>query len=185
VTKVVVRVSGPAWTQANKVVLYANGKEIRQEKIEGASAGGVKWTGTWNLTTPPTDMFLVAVAEGPDGHKPFWPIAKPYQPQSADWRPGLLGLSGAVWVDGDKNGVRNSAKDYAEKVAAQAGGDLAALIQLLATFDEAVSVQAAALLYKKGMSLTGPEMTKALDMASPQTKSGFRIVIDELGTRAQ
>ncbi|MEX2232147.1 MAG: CehA/McbA family metallohydrolase [Cyclobacteriaceae bacterium] len=178
--KVAVRVSGPAWTRAGRVVLYANGKKIREEKIENKKATGVKWSGSWALTMPTHDIFLVAIADGPGGDMPFWPIAKPFQPTSPDWTPGVVGISGAVWLDADKNGKRNCAKDYAEYLSIQAGRDINQLIKNLASFDQAVAIQTAALLHKKGSNLTGPEITKALRRASPETKSAFQIVIREL-----
>lgn len=178
--KVRVTVSGPAWAAADSVALYANGQKIREEKIEDRYAAGVKWSGTWNLALPAHDVFLVTVATGPAPEKPFWPIAKPYQPVSPEWQPRILGLSGAVWVDADQNRMRNSARYYAERLLDEAGTDMDHLIRSLASFDQPVSVQAAALLYKSGKDLSGPEITRALTRASPQTYSGFKVVIEEL-----
>lgn len=176
-----VKVLGPAWTKAAKVRLYANGKQIREEDIENPEIGGTKWDGTWQLTTPAHDIFLVAVAEGPGEDKPYWPIAKPYQPASPEWIPRIFGISGAVWIDGDRNGKRNSALDYARALVAQAKGDPHALIQSLAAYDEAVAVQAAALLYQAGANLRGARLAKALRDAAPQTREGFRVVTDGVG----
>lgn len=178
--KVSVKVSGPSWTKADKVSLYANGKKIREAQITNGAAGGIKWSGEWNLTVPPHDIFLVAVAEGPGLPLPFWPIAKPYQPASPEWHPRVFSLTGAVWIDGDRNRERSSARHYAETLYRQAGNDMHALIQSLASFDEAVSVQAAALLHLKGKNLRGAEITKALRKASPETRSAFQTVINEL-----
>lgn len=181
--KISVRVAGPAWTRAERVVLYANGKKIREEKIEDQQAAGIKWSGSWNLTMPAHDVFLVALAEGPDSHAPYWPIGRPYQPTSPDWVGGIFGLSGAVWLDADRNGKRDAAGDYARKLHEQVAGDFAALMQKLASYDEAVAIQVAALLHKEGKKLTGTEISKALRRASPETKSGFQRVIRELGIR--
>jgi hypothetical protein len=178
--KVSVKVSGPSWARAKTVALFANGLKIREERIEDQRAAGVKWSGTWHLTLPPQDVFLVALATGPEIDRPFWPIAKPYQPASPEWEPGILGISGAVWIDADRNRARNSAKDYAEKLLEQAGSNLDLLMKSLASYDEPVSVQAAALLHKKGKDLSGQDIIKALGRASPQTRSGFQIVINEL-----
>ena len=178
--KVAVKVSGPGWVRADRVTLYANGKKIREEKIQNPKAAGIKWSGSWNLTMPSHDIFLVAVAEGPDTAVPFWPIAKPYQHASPDWAPGVIGLTGAVWLDADKNGIRNSAYDYARTLYTQAEGNANALIQNLAPYDEAIAIQVAALLYKNGKKLTGIEITKALRRATPETKSAFQTVIREL-----
>lgn len=178
--KVAVKVSGPAWMRADRVMLYANGKKIREQEIDNQRAPGIKWNGTWNLTIPSHDVFLVAVAEGPDDHAAFWPIAKPYQPVSADWTGGVFGLSGAVWLDADRNGKRDAAVEYATRLTDQYAGDPPQLMQELAAFDEAVAIQVAALLHKRGRNITGTEITTALGRATDETKSGFETVIREL-----
>lgn len=183
--KVSVKVSGPAWTRAEKVSLYANGLKIREEKINDGNAAGVKWQGVWHITPSAQDLFLVAVAEGPDGKKPFWPVARPYQPASPEWHPGLLGISGAVWLDADNNGRGNSAKTYAEHLFSQSSENIDALVRMLDNYDEAVAVQAAALLFKEGIDLSGTAVTRALRRASPQAKSGFQTVKKELPKRSE
>ena len=177
---IAVKVSGPSWIQADRVILMANGKKIREEKIGQQNAAGVKWSGHWNLPLPNHDVFLTVLAEGPDRKLPYWPIAKPYQPTSPEWQGGVMGLSGAVWIDADRNGKRNSARDYAENLFAQADNDLDVLIHHLASYDEAVAIQVAAILHQKGVNLAGPEVTRALRRANPETKSGFQTVIREL-----
>ncbi len=184
--KVSIKVSGPSWTRAERVVLYANGKKIREENIAKADTTqktGVKWSGTWNLTVPTQDVFLVAMADGPSDALPYWPVAKPFQPVSTEWNPRLFAVSGAVWIDGDKNGARNTAREYAETVIRQSGSDMKKLMDGLASYNESVSIQAAALLYKSGKDLSGATITQALGNASPVTQSGFQIVIDELAAR--
>jgi hypothetical protein len=180
--KISVKASGPAWLKAEKVTLYANGKKIREAVISDTNAAGVKWSGEWNLTVPQHDIFLVAVVEGPVKAVPYWPIAKPYQPVSTDWKPQVFALTGAVWIDGDRNRERNSAREYAETLVRQSGSSTGLLIQSLAAFDEAVAIQAAALLHQKGRNLSGSEVTRALKNASPQTNAAFKKVIAELMT---
>lgn len=178
--KIAVTVSGPAWAWAEKVSLYANGKKIRETSIVDKKAAGQKWTGVWNLTVPPHDIYLVAIAEGPGRNLAHWPIARPYQPTSPEWNPRVFGLSGAVWVDGDKNEKRDPAANYAQNLWRQSGGNVATLIQSLAAYDESISVQAAALLHKNRMNLKSPDMVKALRRASPETRSAFQTVIRDL-----
>jgi hypothetical protein len=180
---IAVEVSGPAWSWADKVSLYANGKKIREESIRDQRAAGVKWSGNWKLTVPTHDIFLVAVAEGPDRKLVYWPIAKPYQPVSPEWHPRVLGISGAVWIDGDRNGKRNSAWDYAQRLIAAAKGDTHAMIQSLAAYDESVATQVAAEMYREGADLRGAVVTKALQRAAPQTREGFEVVMREVGER--
>ena len=61
---VAVRVLGPGWTRAERIVLYANGIKIREELIPDKGKAGVKYTCTWHLPRPRHDLFLVAIAEG-------------------------------------------------------------------------------------------------------------------------
>jgi hypothetical protein len=97
--RVSVTVSGPGWAEADRVALYANGKKVVERAITNARAAGVKWEGSWVLPRLKHDVFLVAVAEGPGRRLPFWPIAKPYQPASPHWEPGLIRgrLGGYGW----------------------------------------------------------------------------------------
>ena len=108
-----IRVHGPGWTTATEVRLYANGQFIREETIvppkDGSLPAGVQWQGTWKLPRPKHDVHLVAIALGKGIDGPYWPTAKPYQPTSPDWEPRTLGVSGAVWLDGDGDGRRTSA----------------------------------------------------------------------------
>lgn len=181
--KVSLKVSGPAWTHADRIELYANGKKIREENIAKDRVAGTKWSGEWDLTLPTHDIFLVALAFGAGEQKPFWPIAKPFQPTSPDWSPAFLGLSGAVWLDGDRNGKRNSAFDYAQRLYTQSRGDIQALIKNLSAFDQAVATQVAAILHQSGKDLNAADITKALRKATPETKAAFAIVISELSAR--
>jgi hypothetical protein len=177
---VAVEVSGPAWVRAERVTLFANGKKIKEEKIVSPLHGGVKWRGSWTVTIPEHDVYLVAIADGPGNGMPYWPIAKPYQPAGPEWRPKVIGSTGAVWVDGDKNNLVNSPRYYADKIIISAGGDLSKIVRQLIHYDEAVAGQVAALLWKKGTNLNGPPITTALKTASPATKAGFKTVIEEL-----
>src|SRR5690606_27736928 len=136
-------VSGPAWARASLVTLYANGKPLLQEAIPDPMAPGVKGRFSWTVPLPDHDVFLVAIAEGPGDGMPYWPIAKPYQPASPEWQPKLFGSTGAVWIDADRNGKANSAYDYARKITDESKGDIAVMIERLATYDEAVAIQAA------------------------------------------
>jgi hypothetical protein len=177
---VAVEVCGPAWARASKVALYANGKIIREETIEEATAAGVKWKGSWAIPLPAHDIFLVAIAEGPGGGMPYWPIAKPYQPASPDWVPRLMGSTGAVWIDADKNGKANSAYDYAREIVSVSKGDIHEIVRRLASSDEAVAAQVAGILWENGATLTSPQIVEALKRATPATKSGFDALIEEV-----
>lgn len=174
-----VEVCGPAWAKANRVTLYANGKAIMKEEIATPDAAGVKGVFTWEIPRPRQDIFVVAIAEGPGDGMPYWPIAKPYQPQSPDWQPKLFGSSGAVWFDADGNGTANCAYDYARKITDDSEGDAVSAIKQLASYDEAVAIQAATLLLEDGKVLTSEDVMKALRRATAPVRSGFEMVIHQ------
>lgn len=173
-----VQVLGPGWIKADRVMLYANGRKIREAAITEGDVPGVKWSGMWVLPRPEHDVFLVAVAEGPGDHLPFWPIAKPYQPASPEWQPLVMGSTGAVWIDADGDGQRTSAYTYAKELLAASKGEIHTLIEKLASYDEAVAVQAAALLQEQGITLTEPDISGALQGAAPATRHGFQMFIE-------
>ena len=177
---VAVEVHGPAWARADRVSLYANGKKIREGQIEKRSAAGLKWKETWDIPVPKHDIFLVAIAEGPGDGMPYWPIAKPYQPASADWTPRLMGSTGVVWIDGDKNNVRNSAHDYAKAIIKSSAGNIGNIVKALEDYDGAVATQVAALLWKEKKSLDSPEVSNALADAKDETRVAFEKTINEI-----
>jgi hypothetical protein len=49
----------------------------------------------------------------------------------------------------------------------------------LASFDEAVAVQAASILQQQGWSLKEPQLEKALEKANMDTKTGFQNFLRE------
>ena len=101
------------------------------------------WKGrtTWKIPRPKHDVHLVAVALGPGVSEPFWRTAKPYQPTSPEWNSYVMGMTGAVWIDGDNDGRRSTARDYAERLIAAANGDADKLKKSLADYDDAVAAQ--------------------------------------------
>ncbi len=177
---VTLEVHGPGWTRVERITLYSNGKKIREEKIDKGSTAGIKWKGSWSINIPKHDVFLVAIAEGPGDGMPYWPIAKPYQPSSLDWLPKVLGSTGAVWIDADRNGKRNSAIDYALEIVSVTHGDINKIVKQLISFDEAVAMQVAALLWKDGKTLTSTEISNGLKRATPATQLGFQKIIKEI-----
>lgn len=172
-----VQVLGPGWTSADKVILYANGQRVGERPIVRGQRPGLKWEGTWKLTGLRQDVFLTAYAEGPGTYLPYWAIAKPYQPASEKWDPKVMGLSGAVWVDGDRDGQRTSAYEYAKQVVEKSGSDISALVQLLTPYDEAVKIQALSLLQEKGNILDADGLQRAYQRKGAKTKQPFRVGI--------
>jgi hypothetical protein len=179
-TVIDIEVAGPGWVKAERVTLYANGIKIREDHIKNGSAAGTKWQGQWKLPRQRNDVYLVVVTEGRGDYLPYWPIVKPYQPTSKSWKPYTVGSTGAIWIDADGDGKISSAHDYADKLTSRFEKDYVSLVNALSSYDEAVSVQAAASLYKRGIDLSSSLVTNALSKASNTTREGFKRFIEAL-----
>jgi hypothetical protein len=94
-------VSGPSWTRADRIVLYANGEVLREETVNDPGRAGEKARFTWKIPRPPIDTFLVVIATGPGPTDSFWPIPRPYQPASPVFTPRVIGSTNPVWIDVD------------------------------------------------------------------------------------
>jgi hypothetical protein len=156
------------------VQLYANGKLVREEAIAKVDAGGVKWRGTWKLPRPAHDVFWTAIASGDGITEPYWPTAKPYQPTSPQLDLHTLGCSGAVWIDGDGDGRRSCARDYAERLWAASDKRLNKLVKNLADYDAAVAAHAFFLYQSGGGDLESSELKTALQASPEQVRQGFQ-----------
>jgi hypothetical protein len=175
------RVLGPHWVEATKIVLFANGQPIREEAISPDAKHlrpGVKWQGEWSIPQPDHDVFLTAIAIGPGVDGLYWKTAKAYQPISPEWTPHVIGCSGAVWLDADGDGRRSAAYDYARILVAEADGDFAKLLTSLADYDRAVAAQAAHLWQSSGESLLSDSIQAALKQATPETRAGFQTYLE-------
>ena len=178
-TNVSVEVFGPSWADAKHVSLYMNGVKLKDEKIPNSRAGGLKWRGQWTVSLPEHDVFLVAIAEGDGRGMPYWPINEPYQPMSIEWTPKLIGSTGAVWIDGDGDGIRSSAYDYALKLLKRVKNDPKKLMKFLSSYHESISTQAAAQLWKNGTDLNGQQMQHLLKDSNESVKRGFTVMVNE------
>lgn len=171
------RVLGPHWVSASKVMLFTNGQLVREHHFEeggrDAPHDGVIWSGQWKLPVPRHDVHLVAITVGPGIESLHWRTAKPYQPDTSDPGTSAIGCSGAIWFDADGDGRRTPARGYAEQVSARAAGNLDVLFRELAEFDEAVAAQAAALLQASGRSLLEEPIQERLRAASVPVRRGF------------
>lgn len=168
-------VSGPKGMMADQIRLYANGELIRQEKIKPKYQGGVKWEATWKFAAFPHDCHLVAIATGPGVSHLFWPMAKPYQPDSPEFQSKVVGSTGAVWIDADGDGKKTPAYAYARRLVTQYQDDVPGLIKALTDYDRAVSSQAASLLREQGRSPFDPTLTKLLQNAAEPVQLGFAL----------
>jgi hypothetical protein len=174
--EVAITVSAPHWINPSQVQLYANGQLLREVEIplaEVEGLSGVKWHDTWRLPRPEHDVYLVAVALGPGIEAPYWPTARPYQPTSPELVMHTLGCSGAVWIDGDGDRRRTSAREYAEKLWTAVDKNPARFIERLAKYDAAVAAQGAFLYHRDGGRMEWSELKKLLAEAHPSVDRGF------------
>jgi hypothetical protein len=104
--RVRVKVLGPSWVGADKVVLFANGTPIQESSIDSTRSGraGEKADITWTIPRPATDTHLVAIATGPPVTAPFWAMSRPYQPSSPQWKGHAIGATNPVWLDATGDG---------------------------------------------------------------------------------
>ncbi len=165
-----VTVSGPSWTRADWAGLYVNGRLVHEVSIGGSGkAGGEKARLLWRIPRPPNDAHVVAVASGPGVRDLHWPLSRPYQPESPAWAPIVLGIANPVWIDADGDGQWTSPRALGAELVGRYGADLKGLIAALGRFDEAVAVQAAALLREQGRS----PGAKLLEGAAEAVRRGF------------
>jgi hypothetical protein len=172
---VAVTVTGPSWTSADRVELYANGMKIREQAI-APSQRIEKARVVWQVPGPRHDVHLVAIATGPGVLGPFWEIAPPYQPASKVFTPRVIGSTNPIWIDGDGDRRFTAARTYAAAHVAAAAGIPARLIRELASRDEAIATQAADLWAKAGHDLGSAALRDALRRAPAHVQSGFAAV---------
>jgi hypothetical protein len=170
---VAVSVAGPSWAQVDRVELYANGSRIREAAVPLATLGGEKFKRTWSMPRPAHDVYYVAIASGPGIRQPYWPIPRPYQPDSKDWEPRVIGSTNPVWVDGDGDGVFTAPRGQAERLLAGLARTPEAVVPALAPFDEAVAAQAAGILRAAGIEVRGGDWLRALERSPAPVRQGF------------
>jgi len=147
--EVMISVLGPAWVQADKLELFANGIKIREELLRGTQ-GGEKARIRWRIPRATYDLHLIAIASGPGLRELHWPLSRPYQPERPSWSPRVIGATNPVFVDGDGDGAWTSPRARAAKIVEGHLNDANRLMEALAGCDEAISAQAAGLLQARG-----------------------------------
>ena len=168
----VVTVLGPAWVQADRVELFANGRKVAEQRI-APTHKTIKARVTFRLPPQPHDVHLVAIASGPGVTAPFWETPRPYQPSSKTFTPRVLGATNPVWVDVDGDGTFTPARRYADRLVKKHGMTAAKLFPALAGFDQAVAAQAASLCHAAGKDLRALEYAHALRLAAPAVQRGW------------
>lgn|GEM_PF-2008706 len=106
--QVEVMVSGPSWTQVDRVLLYANGEVLHDSRVDDPGQAGEKARMTWEMPRPDKDTFLVVIATGPGLTEAFWPIPRPCQPSSPVFEPRVIGSTNPVWIDVEEDPWRNA-----------------------------------------------------------------------------
>jgi hypothetical protein len=175
-----VEVRAPSWIDCERVELFANGVRIAEtnwaeSKLPGST--GVAGIIEWKIPRPKHDVALVVVATGPGATAPHWPIPKPYQPSSPNWTSRVIGVANPIRVDADRDGRFSPARDYAARIVAE-NREASQLVRALADFDEAVAIQAAALLRQKGTALNSVEWRAAL-LTEHRIQRAFEKVLAE------
>jgi hypothetical protein len=168
-----VRVQGPRWIAADRLELYANGQKIADRPIVSKPNAVVKADVTLDLPRPKHDVWLVGIASGPGIRELYWPIARPYQPNRAEWDPRVIGSTSPIRIDGDGDGRYSSPADYARKAVEAHAADPKQLIAALAPYDEATAVQAASHCRWQKLDLTAPAFRRAVDAAPQHVRHGF------------
>jgi hypothetical protein len=116
-----ITVSGPAWVQADRVELFANGVLIREQALTDDSRPGVKARVSFTIPKPAHDVFLVAIATGPGVKEPFWEIPRPYQPAGKTFVPRVIGSTNPIWIDADNDGKFESAHAVSQRLGTRPG----------------------------------------------------------------
>lgn len=176
-----VDVKGPSWIKADHVEIFVNGIMVAERQIhpKNQAKPGVKDTIEINLPISKSqDAFVVVVASGPGIKKLHWPIAKPYQPTSPNYTPRCMAVTGAIWIDADGDGVRTSAKAYAEQLCQQPKNQSADLISKLQTYDRAVILQVAAQLMSINEAAFHADILPIARKAKPAIATGFQDYAD-------
>jgi len=173
-----VKVWGPDWARADRLMIFVNGEKVRHTAINDKGSAGLKWEEKFMLPRPQHDIHVVAVAEGPGINAPYWPIAKPFQPRSADIHPIVLGVTNAIRIDADNDGKFTSAYEYAKQLWDSCGGNLSAYVKRLAGYHQSVSIQAGRVLAEGRREVLSPQIQKIFAQGRPHVRNGFKKFTD-------
>jgi hypothetical protein len=134
--EITAEILGPAWTDVRQVELWVNGRRRFMQTIPGRKSKraqqavaptpdpeGLQARVHWTIPRSELfhDVWLSAVAIGPGVTAPYWPCAKPYQPDSIHFTPYVFSSTGPIRVDVDGDGVYTSPAASAEEILRESG----------------------------------------------------------------
>jgi hypothetical protein len=152
---------------------------IRQQDVKQAWRVLLNEQELGKLTVDENDMLVhFVVPPGGITNGANMPIAKPYQPTSPVVERRVIGSTSAVWIDSDGDGQRTSARAYAQRLMTHYDNRPSDVAAALAPYDEAVAVQAGALLKASGANLLDAELRAAVKQAGPHVERGFRAFLN-------
>ena len=91
----------------------------------------------------------------------------------------MIGVSSAVWFDGDGDGSRSAPRQYAERIVKESASDLPRFVEVLSHYDSSVSLHALDLMRNQGVGLENPELRAAFDRAT-STREAYKLYASEL-----
>lgn len=168
-----VEVWGPSWAEADRVTVYRNGTQIWQSTVARGKAG-LKLSRVVKLPGA-QDAVLVAVATGPGVRRPFWRVMHPPQPEGEEWTPMVLGISNALRVDRNGDGVFEAPMEVAAKLLSRHGQDLNALAKAASECDAATVAHVVNLLWKQGVAPDSAPVKAAFE-ATPAREAYLQFV---------
>ena len=150
-------VSTPGWSNASTLELWINGEpwaaEHFEEKPDSPTPSEIqrKWVIPNDRFS--NDFWFTLIARGPGIDQPFWPTAKPYQPDSIEFEPYVFSCTGPIRVDRNGDGQYDSARAQANALLEQAGSlgintpiDLEKLGRLVQDAEKTVAFQILAMI---------------------------------------
>jgi hypothetical protein len=167
-----VQVRGAPWAEADRFQIYCNGELTLEREFE-SRADGLKHQETVTLQVPPHDAHFELIVLGPGVSSLHWPIARPYQPDSPEWTALNFGMTGALWYDGNGDGTRNSAREIAEQILEESGGDTRRAISSLAKCHRSVCLQTAELLHLRNLDVNSPEIRSQAAQSGQHVREAF------------
>lgn len=152
---------GPHWTRGRTMQLFVNGSPLEKKNIgeQNQRRQPLKAKATWMIPRDELrhDCWISAVAIGEGIEQPYWPIAKPYQPDSTEFTPLTFSSTGPIRIDVDGDQQYSSPRFYAKQLLAShqssldaTPSDLQPLAESLREYDRSVVTQTMSLLLESG-----------------------------------